>query len=225
MALTGAELNKRQRQKANQLKEARLQIVSELWLKGWSCRRIAEEATKRLQTEKPINQSTIKRDKDLLLKQWHEDNMGNVEDWVQLELARIDECILELWKEWDKSKQDTTRQEAQKEEVMLAGKEGSDGKGGKPTKLPVTKTKQKQSLVQGMGNVAYIVEIRQQLMERRKLLGLYKPDKQELTGKDGAPLNPAPQTSTPINMEELTEEELELLYKIAQKRDKKAQEQ
>ena len=87
MAITGAELNKRQRQKANQLKEARLQIVSELWLKGWSCRKIAEEATKRLQTAKPINQSTIKKDKDLLLRQWHEDNMGNVEDWVQLELA------------------------------------------------------------------------------------------------------------------------------------------
>lgn len=223
MAITGAELNKRQRQKANQLKEARLQIVSELWLKGWSCRKIAEEATKRLQTAKPINQSTIKKDKDLLLRQWHEDNMGNVEDWVQLELARIDECILELWKEWEKSKQDSTKQEAQKEEVLLAGKEGSDGKGGKPTKLPVTKTKQKQSLVQGMGNVAYIVEIRQQLMERRKLLGLYQPERREVTGKDGAPLNPAPAGNCPINVEDLTEEELEVLYHIAHKRDKHEQ--
>ena len=223
MAITGAELNKRQRQKANQLKEARLQIVSELWLKGWSSRKIAEEATKRLQPAKPINQSTITRDKDLLLKQWHADNMGNVEDWVQLELARIDECILELWREWEKSKQDTTKQEAQKEEVLLAGKDGGKD-GGKPTKLPVTKTKQKQSVVLGMGNVAYIVEIRQQLMERRKLLGLYKPDRQEITGKDGAPLNPAPAGGS-INVEDLTEEELDVLYNIAKRRDKKEHEQ
>lgn len=220
MAITGKELNKRQRQKANQLKEARLQIVSELWLKGWSCRKIAEEATKRLQTAKPINVSTIKRDKDLLLQQWHEDNMGNVEDWVQLELARIDECILELWQEWAKSKQDTTKQEAQKEEVTINGTDGARGKGGK---APVTKTRQRSQQVLGMGNVAYIVEIRQQLMERRKLLGLYQPEKQELTGKDGTPLNPA-HGNCPINVEELTDEEQELLYKIALKRDKKEQE-
>ena len=34
----------------------------------------------------------------------------------------------------------------------------------------------------GLGNTAYIAEIRQQLMERRKLLGLYAPEKREMSG-------------------------------------------
>ena len=35
----------------------------------------------------------------------------------------------------------------------------------------------------GLDNVAYISEIRQQLQERRKLLGLYAPDKKEVSGE------------------------------------------
>ena len=217
--MDGKELNKRQNQKRLQVKEARLQIVSEMWLKGWSCRNIALEVTKRLQLTTPCNQSTIKRDKDLLLKQWHEDNMGNVEDWVQLELARIDDCIYELWQEWEKSKSDATKHKAEREEVELTLKEE-----GKKTKMPAAKLKQKQEQVLGLGNVAYIAEIRQQLVERRKLLGLYKPEKQELTGKDGQPLNPPPASAAIINPADLTEEELAVLYNIAKKRDNKEQE-
>ena len=217
--MDGKELNKRQNQKRLQVKEARLQIVSELWLKGWSCRNIALEVTKRLQLTTPCNKSTIKRDKDLLLKQWHEDNMGNVEDWVQLELARIDDCIYELWQEWEKSKTDVTRHKAEREEVELTLKEE-----GKKTKMPAAKLKQKQEQVLGVGNVAYIAEIRQQLVERRKLLGLYKPEKQEITGKDGKPLNQQQASAAIINPADLTEEELAVLYNIAKKRDNKEQE-
>lgn len=43
---------------------------------------------------------------------------------------------------------------------------------------------------QTQGDPRYITEIRAQLMERRKLLGLYAPNKTELTGKDGEPLVP-----------------------------------
>ena len=90
--------------------------------------------------------------------------------------------------------------------------------------MPAAKLKQKQEQVLGVGNVAYIAEIRQQLVERRKLLGLYKPEKQELTGKDGQPLNPQPASAAIINPADLTEEELAVLYNIAKKRDNKEQE-
>lgn len=36
--------------------------------------------------------------------------------------------------------------------------------------------------VVGLGNPAYISEIRQQLAERRKLLGLYAPEKKDISG-------------------------------------------
>lgn len=35
----------------------------------------------------------------------------------------------------------------------------------------------------GLGNPAYISEIRQQLQERRKLLGLYAPEKKDISGE------------------------------------------
>lgn len=40
----------------------------------------------------------------------------------------------------------------------------------------------------GIYDPRYISEMRQQLVERRKLLGLYAPEKKEITGKDGKDL-------------------------------------
>lgn len=211
-------LNDRQQQKRRQVREARLQIVSELWLKGWSCRKIASEVTRRLQLDKPCNPSTIKRDKDLLLKQWHEDNMGNVEDWVQLELARIDDCLTELWDAWQKSKEDYTQTKAKQKHKMLQGAKQDDNQSnGKPALM---QTEQQRNEIRKYGDVSYITEIRQQLVERRKLLGLYQPEKQEVTGKNGAQLN----QPAVIDPAMLTDEELAVLYGIAKKRDNKEQE-
>ena len=55
----------------------------------------------------------------------------------------------------------------------------------------------------GLGNPAYMSEIRQQLMERRKLLGLYAATKSEVTGKDGTPLIPAQKMSDEEIMKEI----------------------
>lgn len=219
MALSGKEINKRSNQKRIQLREARLQIVSELWLKGWSSRKIAAEVQRRLQLTKAPQHTTILDDMQLLLGQWKEQNMRNVNDLVQLELARIDHYICELDEAWEKSKEDATKYKAEKEEVEITGKDAS----GKTTKnkLPAVRTKQKQEQVLGQGNVAYIAEARQQLMERRKLLGLYQPEKKEITGADGAPLHPS---AAAINIEELTDIELEVLYGLSKKRDNKEQE-
>lgn len=219
MAISGKELSKRQLQKKRQIREARLLIVSELWQKGWSMKKIAEEVQRRLQLEKEPPKSTIKNDKDYLTAQWKEENMRNVTELVQLELARIDTLIAELFEAWEKSKEDATRYKAEKEECEIAGKD-DDGK-AKKTKLPIVKTKQKQEQVLGQGNVAYIAEIRQQLAERRKLLGLYQPEKKEVTGADGAPLHPR---NIAVDLNELTDDELEVLYNISKKRDNKEQE-
>ena len=66
---------------------------------------------------------------------------------------------------------------------------------GQQTEIQTVKRENLTENVVGLGNPAYIAEIRQQLAERRKLLGLYAATKTEVTGKDGTPLVPAQQMS------------------------------
>lgn len=227
MPLDGNEINKRSTQKRRQIREARLQIVSEMRLQGKSVRQIADAVTARLQLKKKVSTGTIHSDLKLLLQQWREDNNQNTEEWVQLEVARVDMLIAELYEAWDKSKKDYERTRASQErnQIEVPQKEGED-KGGQPKRvtLPASRLKQSQSREQviNYGNVGYISEIRKLLEYRAKLLGLYAPDRKEVTGANGQPLNPTTSNTT-ITVEELTEDELATLYAIAAKRDKKGQ--
>lgn len=228
MPLDGNEINKRSTQKRRQIREARLQIVSELRLQGKSVRQIADAVTARLQLKKKVSTGTIHSDLKLLLQQWREDNNQNTEEWVQLEVARVDMLIAELYEAWEKSKKDYERTRASQERRQLEITDKDTESKGQPkqkaTKHPASFLKQSQSREQviNYGNVGYISEIRKLLEYRAKLLGLYAPDRKEVTGANGQPLNP-PTTNTTITVEELTDDELATLYAIAAKRDKKAQ--
>lgn len=226
MPLDGTEINKRSTQKRRQIREARLQIVSELRLQGKSVRQIAEAVTARLQLPKKVSTFTIHSDLKLLLQQWREDNNQNTEEWVQLEVARVDMFIAELYEAWEKSKTDfeQVRQRQERGHFELPPSEGEDGQPKGKRKIPSPYIKQIQSRenVINYGHVGYISEIRKLLEYRAKLLGLYAPDRKEVTGANGQPLNP-PTTNTTITVEELTDDELATLYAIAAKRDKKAQ--
>lgn len=210
------ELNKRQHQKRQQKRLARLDIVGELVKKGYSVRKICAEVQARLQLPKLPSPNLIQQDKKLLLEEWRENRLNNTDEYVTLELARIDDCILELWEAWEKSKEDYT--ESWQRQKAVPKTKSADDKGSTEGKSKVIYAEQQQAQKRGCGNVAYITEIRQQLTERRKLLGLYSPERSELTGKDGTPLMGNAHT---IDVNELSEQELETLYAIAARRDKK----
>lgn len=227
MPLDGTEINKRSTQKRRQIREARLQIVSELRLQGKSVRQIAEAVTTRLQLPKKVSTFTIHNDIKLLLQQWREDNNHNTEEWVQMEVARVDMLIAELYTAWERSKTDyeQVRQKQERGHFELPATEAAEDKPAKgKRKIPSPYVKQVQSRenVINYGHVGYISEIRKLLEYRARLLGLYAPDRKELTGANGQPLNP-PTNNTTITVEELTDDELATLYAIAAKRDKKAQ--
>lgn len=214
-----SELNNRQNQKQRQKRLARLEIVAELYKKGYSVRKICQEVQVRLQLPKLPSPNLIQQDKKLLLAEWREYRLGNIDELVTLELARIDDCLMELWEAWEKSKEDYTEGWQKQKAIPVAPKPSADGnplQGEGSSK--VIYAEQQQARKRGCGNVAYISEIRQQLAERRKLLGVYAPERNELTGKDGTPLLGNTQG---VNLNDLTEQELETLYAIAAKRDKK----
>ena len=171
-------MSKAQQQRRNQFKAARLEIVSQLYKRGYSIRAIRAEVMRRLDLATYSTQ-TVHRDVQTLLKEWRESRLEDMDDALQLELTRIDDTVQELWEQWEKSKEDYTRtQRKRKGAPARSGNQDNSSDGGIRTFSVEEKTQQ----VIMLGNPAYIAEIRQQLAERRKLLGLYAPEKRDIQG-------------------------------------------
>ena len=77
------ELNNRQNRKQRQKRLARLEIVAELYKKGYSVRKICQEVQARLQLPKLPSPNLIQQDKKLLLEEWREYRLGNVDELVE----------------------------------------------------------------------------------------------------------------------------------------------
>lgn len=181
------------------LKQARLEIIAPLYKKGWNIRRITGEVRSRLNIT--CSTRTVWNDINTLLDEWRQTRIQDVDQRLQLELERIDDCVAELWEQWEKSKEDYTRTHDRRVGVPVKkeNKAGQEADGGDTT-IATVKREHTDSSVVGLGNPAYIAEIRQQLAERRKLLGLYAATKTEVTGKDGTALIP-PSTMTTEDIE------------------------
>lgn len=177
-------MNKPKSHKRHQARLSRLEIVSKMYLRGNSVRKIRDEVMRRLDLA-TYSTKTVHSDIQLCLKEWRESRLDNTDDAVRLELVRIDETICELWEQWEKSKQDYTKITRKRKGAPV--RTANDTASGQPG-IRTVSTEEQSSEVQGLGNPQYIAEIRQQLVERRKILGLYAPEKREITGKDGKAL-------------------------------------
>lgn len=167
-------MSKMQNQRRNQAKIARLEIVVQMFLRQYTVRQIRTEVMKRLDL-KTYSTATVQSDIKTVLEELQQQRLDNAEYALQLELERIDETCRELWAQWEKSKEDYVRSVKKRKGVPQFGDEGGKSK--------TTQIETRESNVVGLGNVAYISEIRAQLQERRKLLGLYAPDKKEVSGE------------------------------------------
>ena len=181
----------------NHLKEGRKEIIAPLYKRGWSIAKIAEEVRQRLNTT--CSTRTVWNDINELLDEWRAVRIKDVDQRLQLELERIDDAVRELWEQWEKSKEDYVRERNKRVGVPVPQTDSNGQPVGEATEIVTVKRENNSENIIGLGNPAYIAEIRQQLAERRKLLGLYAATKTEVTGKDGSPLIPA---------EKMTDEEI-----------------
>lgn len=165
--------------KRRRIKEGRKVIVAELYKRGWSISRIAQEVRTRLNTT--CSTRTIWNDINELLEEWRSVRIDDMDARLQLELERIDDAVRELWEQWDKSKEDYMRERNKRIGVPVTAGEGQGG--GETTEIMTVKRENNSENVVGLGNPAYIAEIRAQLAERRKLLGLYAPEKKDIQGE------------------------------------------
>ena len=167
-------MSKMQTQRRKQGKLARLEIVSQMFLRQYTVRQIRAEVMKRLNLS-TYSTATVQNDIKTVLEELQQQRLDNAEYALQLELERIDETCRELWAQWEKSKEDYVRTMKKRKGVPQFGDEGGKSK--------TTQIETRESTVIGLGNVSYISEIRAQLQERRKLLGLYAPEKKEVSGE------------------------------------------
>lgn len=184
-----SELSQKERR---QIKEARMEIVASLYKRGHSYRDIRSEVMKRLNLE-TYSTKTVHSDVHTLLNEWRENRLDNVDFALQLELERIDETVKELWEQWEKSKSDYTKTSSKRKGAP------TDSSGA----LRTVQKEETETEVIRLGDTSFISEIRQQLMERRKLLGLYAPEQKELT-------------VTEYDLSNLTEEQKEILLHIGE---------
>ncbi len=153
----------------------RLDIIAGLYKRGYSYREIREEVMARLDLQ-AYSLQTVHKDVNRLLAEWRETRIENIDHAVQLELERIDEVIKEAWAAWDKSKTDYERKKA-KQQGVPSGGDGESGEG-----VVTVKMEQQKEEVICYGDPRYLEIIHKNSTERRKLLGLYSPEKKEITG-------------------------------------------
>ncbi len=172
-------MNTSEYKQRRQKKEGRLTIVAQLYKRGYTVRAIREEVMRRLDLS-TYSVSTAHGDIKSLLKEWRESRLEDMDDALQLELTRIDDTVRELWEQWEKSKEDYTKTQRKRKGAPARNNNDSNssGDGG----IRTFSVEEKTLNIVGLGNPAYISEIRQQLAERRKLLGLYAPEKRDIQG-------------------------------------------
>lgn len=170
-------MSKPQRKKQSQIKLARLEIVAAMYKRGHSYRQIQAEVMKRLDL-KAYSLQTIHADVKTLLEEWREYRLEDMDAALQLELERIDDTVRELWSQWEKSKEDYSRTTNTRRSAPSKNKDKKQSENS----IETYSVEEQRTNVVGLGNPAYISEIRQQLSERRKLLGLYAPEKKDISG-------------------------------------------
>lgn len=158
----------------------RMDILSTLYKRGYSYREMRSEVMARLDLQS-YSLETLKKDIDSLLEEWRETRIEDLDLALQLELERIDNLVKEAWEAWEKSKENYKRvKNAQK---GIPGTPEEDDNGNmKPSEIITVEMKQNSEEVVCYGDPRYLEVINRLLIERRKLLGLYSPEKMDLSG-------------------------------------------
>ena len=227
-------------------KEARLEIVAELYAKGKSYSKIRTAVMERLGLE-TYSKATVEKDVKTLLKEWREARLEDTDEAVTLFLERNRQHYEEAREEWERSREKASLVSVKEKGLNLKRKKEADGEDtGKPKRkigfetassaasvdakaekpegpadpennqpefIPITK-ETKTTDVLPEGDPRYMDLMIKLEEQRAKILGLYAPEKQEITGRDGVPLFP---TFADLDLSKLTDEEKAQLLEIARK--------
>lgn len=174
----GAIRNKRQKE-YREAALVRMSIVAQLWRRHCTYRQIQEEVKARLDLQS-YSLRTVGKDIERCIEEWKaQQRIEDTDAAIHLELSRIDDVCREAWEAWEKSKQDADKTRTKQTGVVPKGGNGEDAESGEIQTVKVERTSEEQT---NCGDPRYLDIICKCAMERRKLLGLYSPDKKDVSG-------------------------------------------
>jgi len=102
-------------------------------------------------------------------RQWQERTQETLDETIAEEIARLDALELELWAAWERSigKRTETIKEVQEEGVRIPSPDGGERIMGTRRR-----TRARELISEGVGNVAFIRELHKISQDRRVLLGM-----------------------------------------------------
>lgn len=133
-------------------------LISELYLKGYSYRKIAEIIAADTSREYTLSHVQIGHDVKRMLASWKEAREANIDEWVTGELEKLAKLEQTYWEAWEKTVKDWTK---------VSVKNGDKG-GQKFSEDTMTDVKM-------FGDPRYLQGIERCIQKRCELLGLDAP--------------------------------------------------
>lgn len=145
-------------------------FVSDLLAKGFNNQQIIETVNKKYDLDWKLRHVNVM--KELLHKLWRCEIAHTMNDQIAREVATIDTQLKEAWSAWEFSKKGIQRKKSRNEKK--SGDESLEGS------YDLTEVITEEDIT--AGDVKYLQHINELGKEKRKLLGLYAPEKKEMKG-------------------------------------------
>jgi len=142
--------------------------IADLYLKGWLQQEIADHINADTERDYTLTQQMISYDLKRLQEQWQKSALVDVDELKAKELAKVDRLEREYWRAWERSREDAETLQ------QVGGKDGPD---------KITKTSKGQA-----GDPRFLQGVQWCIERRCKILGVDAPEKRELSGRDGGPI-------------------------------------
>jgi len=163
--------------------------IADLYVRGWSQGRIADELNRRRQaewvaamdagtTDAPVpyelTRQMVNYDLKAIQSEWKRLSAFDLDEMKGQQLAKLDETERAAWEAWERSSQVHDEVTNQVVDIELKVKTGDE-----PLRLPGVRKMMKRKRVQLLGDPRYLLVINTCIERRCKLLGLDAPTKTE----------------------------------------------
>lgn len=199
---------------AKKKREYRLGLVAKYYAEGKSYREIRESVLKDPQVDlTSYSLSVVKKDIDILLKQWREERLEETDQAVTLFLERNRQHYNEARGQWNESKEDHTINSKKRKGVVNSGEKDENGKArGTPT-IQTKEIEEFDKTERGQGNPQFLKLMLECEEQRMKVYGGYADQKIQVSGANGDPLF----QGGAIDLSKLSDEDKLKLLELARK--------
>lgn len=200
---------------AKKKREYRLGLVAKYYAEGKSYREIRELVLKDPQVDlTSYSLSVVKKDIDILLKQWREERLEETDQAVTLFLERNRQHYNEARQQWDESKEDHTINSKKRKGVAVKDVgQGDKAPGLEAGKIITKEVEELNKIERGQGNPQFLKLMIECEEQRMKVYGGYADQKIQVSGANGDPLF----QGGAIDLSKLSDEDKLKLLELARK--------